>query len=97
MKFRYVSKFDNWHHDQYYMGRKKGAIVKIYQKEGNRYYFLINREKDDFRFNSSWGQHPDQDQQERLASLPDMRFETLEDALGVIAQWVDDHVPTLIK
>jgi hypothetical protein len=96
MKFRFADRFENWTHLQYYFGRKYGAKVEV-SKKGKKYYFSIEREKDDFVFSSGWGTHPNQNYQRMLDNLPDMVFESDEKALEFVERWIDENVPRLAK
>jgi len=94
MKFRYIDKYENWGKKQYYFGKKNGAKVEVYKK-GNYYWFYIDREKDDFIFNSAWGNHTDTEQQNRLNNLPDMKFNSDAEALEFVEKWMDENVHKL--
>jgi len=96
IKFRWVDRIENWIHIQHYAGKKNGAKVEV-SKKGKKYWFFIERDKDDFVFNSSWGTHPNQTYQNMLDNLPDMIFESDAKALDFVDKWVDENVPKLKK
>jgi hypothetical protein len=97
MKFRWVDKMEKWTHLQYYTGRKNGAVVEVKKDKNSKYSFFVNREKDDFRFNSLWGSFPNENIQKLLNELPNMIFESDVKALEFISDWVDKNVPKLSK
>jgi len=96
IKWRWVDKFENWAHLQYYMGRKNGAVINV-SKKGKKYNFSVERVKDDFCFNSGWGTYPNENYQKMLNELPDMIFNIDDDALQFIEKWVDENIPKLKK
>jgi len=96
IKFRWVDRMENWVHLQYYIGRKNSAKIEV-SKKGKKYYFFVERDKDDFIFNSGWGTHPNPDYQRMLDALPDMIFESDGKALEFVDNWVNENVPKLNK
>lgn len=57
IKFRFIEKYGIGNTDKYYLGRKKGAIIKI-RENLNGYYFSVERTKDNLVYNSLWISHP---------------------------------------
>lgn len=95
MKWKWVSKFENWTTYEYFSGRKYGVHIKVYKPTKNYpYHFLIEETKtNQFVFNSLWGSHSDEDQKVRIASIPDMAFKNDQEALEFVEKWIEGHVP----
>jgi hypothetical protein len=96
MKWKYVDKFDNWQHLIYYSARKKGCKIEIKKYKG-KWVFAVDREKDDFVFNSAWDAHPNPLYKKFLTELKDTSTFTIEEMQNHVEDWVDKNVPTLMK
>jgi hypothetical protein len=97
IKFRFIDRFERFGHYQYYLGKSKNAKIEVTKRSENKYSFMIDREKDDFVFNSLWGSHSNELYQKLLNELPDMKFNNDAEALEFIDQWVQNNVPKLEK
>ena len=80
MKFRPISNKEKWNFDKYWKGKKKGYIVRINQQQSkgsnyyNKFWFVVNKDDIDFRFNSLW---------------KGMYYETLEECCSKAEEYID--------
>lgn len=98
MKWRYVDKMERFIRIQYYFAKKKGCIIQISNKKWkSKWIFTVQRNEDDFTFNSAWDCHPNPLYQTFMQELQDTSKFTLEEMQEYVEKWVDKNVPSLKK